>query len=85
VKVILDQDWLASLPTNIAHHLTPLSHHPFATEDAYVTIFSDFFQGNQTLFPSSKEIEVTWALIDQIKQKPLMPRRYQSLKDLTRK
>ena len=85
VKVILDQDWLASLPTNIANHLTKLSVHPFATEDAYVTIFSDFFQGNQTLFPSNKEIEVTWALIDQIKQKPLMPRRYQSLKDLTRK
>jgi glucose-6-phosphate 1-dehydrogenase len=85
VKVIIDQAWLATLPATIAQHLKQLNHHPFATEDAYVTIFSDFFQSNQTLFPSNKEIEVTWALIDQIKQKPLMPIRYQSLKDLNRK
>lgn len=85
VKVIIDQGWLDTLPLPIAQHLKQLSHHPFATEDAYVTIFSDFFQGNQTLFPSNQEIEVTWALIDQIKQKPLMPIRYQSLKDLNRK
>jgi len=85
VKVIIDQAWLATLPTTIAQHLKQLSHHPFASEDAYVTIFSDFFQGNQTLFPSNKEIEVTWALIDQVKQKPSMPIRYQSLKDLNRK
>ena len=85
VKVIIDQAWLATLPSPMAQHLKQLSQHPFATEDAYVTIFSDFFQGNQTLFPSNKEIEVTWALIDQIKQKPMMPIRYQSLKDLNRK
>jgi glucose-6-phosphate 1-dehydrogenase len=85
VKVIIDQAWLATLPTTITQHLKQLSHHPFASEDAYVTIFSDFFQGNQTLFPSNKEIEVTWALIDQVKQKPSMPIRYQSLKDLNRK
>jgi glucose-6-phosphate 1-dehydrogenase len=85
IKVIVDQAWLATLPAPMAQHLKQLSQHPFATEDAYVTIFSDFFQGNQTLFPSNKEIEVTWALIDQIKQKPIMPIRYQSLKDLTRK
>ena len=85
VKVIIDQDWLATLPLTLATHLKNLSHHPFATEEAYVTVFSDFFQGNQTLFPSNKEIEVTWSLIDQIKQKPVMPIPYQSLKDLTRK
>jgi glucose-6-phosphate 1-dehydrogenase len=85
VKVIIDQAWLATLSLPMAQHLKQLSQHPFATEDAYVTIFSDFFQGNQTLFPSNKEIEVTWALIDQIKQKPMMPIRYQSLKDLNRK
>jgi glucose-6-phosphate 1-dehydrogenase len=85
VKVIIDQDWLTSLPLNLANHLKKLMLHPFATEDAYVTVFSDFFHGNQTLFPSNKEIEVTWALIDHIKQKPLLPIRYQSLKDLNRK
>jgi glucose-6-phosphate 1-dehydrogenase len=85
VKVIIDQDWLTTLPLNLANHLRKLMVHPFATEDAYVTVFSDFFQGNQTLFPSNKEIEKTWELIDLIKQKPLLPIRYQSLKDLNRK
>ena len=85
VKVIIDHDWLTTLPLNLADHLRKLMVHPFATEDAYVTVFSDFFQGNQTLFPSNKEIEVTWELIDLIKQKPLLPIRYQSLKDLNRK
>jgi glucose-6-phosphate 1-dehydrogenase len=85
VKVIINQDWLKTLPLKLADHLRALTHHPFATEDAYVTVFSDFFQGNQTLFPSNKEIEVTWELIDQIKQKPLLPIRYRSLKDLNRK
>ena len=85
VKVIIDPNWLATLPMNLANHIRLLASHPFATEEAYVTVFSDFFQGNQTLFPSNKEIEVTWGLIDQIKQKPLMPIRYQSLHDLHRK
>jgi glucose-6-phosphate 1-dehydrogenase len=85
VKVIIDPNWLATLPMNLANHLRLLASHPFANEEAYVTVFSDFFQGNQTLFPSNKEIEVTWGLIDQIKQKPLMPIRYQSLHDLNRK
>jgi glucose-6-phosphate 1-dehydrogenase len=82
VKIIIDQEWLSTLPLDLAHHLKQLTLHPFANEEAYVTVFSDFFGGNQTLFPSNQEIEVTWALIDQIKQKPLMPIRYQSLKDL---
>ena len=85
VKVIINQDWLKTLPLKLADHLKALTLHPFATEDAYVTVFSDFLQGNQTLFPSNKEIEVTWELIDLIKQKPLLPIRYQSLKDLNRK
>lgn len=85
VKVIIDPDWLATLPASMAKHLMQLSHHPFAHEEAYVTVFSDFFQGNQTLFPSKKEIEVTWSLIDQIKQTPLMPIHYHALKDLQRK
>jgi glucose-6-phosphate 1-dehydrogenase len=85
VKVIIDQDWLATLPLNLANHLRKLMLHPFATEDAYVTVFSDLFQGNQTLFPSNKEIEVTWGLIDLIKQKLPLPIRYRALKDLIRK
>ena len=85
IKVIIDQGWLATLPQNLSQHLTKLSHHPFATEEAYVTIFSDFINGNQTLFPSSKEIVATWQLIDQIKQTPRLPIRYQSIQDLGRK
>ncbi|MEY3692128.1 MAG: Glucose-6-phosphate dehydrogenase, C-terminal domain, partial [Bacillota bacterium] len=63
-------------------HLLALSHHPFAKHDAYANVFSDMIQGNQTLFPSSNEILATWSLIDSIKQKPILPRRYQNSKDL---
>lgn len=82
IKVIIAQAWLATLPQTLRQHLTTLSQHPFSTEEAYVTIFSDFINGNQTLFPSSKEIVATWQLIDQIKQTPRLPKRYQTIQDL---
>ena len=85
IKVSFDQAWLATLPKNLSQHLTKLSQHPFSTEEAYVTIFSDFLNGNQTLFPSSKEIVATWQLVDQIKQTPRLPKRYQTIQDLVRK
>ena len=82
VNIEFDSTWYSSLPTSMQKHLLALSHHPFAKHDAYANVFSDMIQGNQTLFPSSNEILATWSLIDSIKQKPILPRRYQNSKDL---
>lgn len=82
VQVEFSKDWFSILPKPIQQHLTSLHHHPFAKHDAYATIFSDFIYGNQTLFPSNNEILATWALIDIIKQKPILPIKYQSYQDL---
>lgn len=82
VKIEFDSTWYSSLPASMQKHLLALSHHPFAKHDAYANVFSDMIQGNQTLFPSSNEILATWSLIDSIKQKPILPRRYQNSKDL---
>lgn len=82
VNIEFDSTWYSSLPASMQKHLLALSHHPFAKHDAYANVFSDMIQGNQTLFPSSNEILATWSLIDSIKQKPILPRRYQNSKDL---
>ncbi len=82
VGVTISPEWLTTLPIALQKHLIALSHHPFAKHDAYATIFADFIQGNQTLFPCSNEILATWSLIDQVKQKPILPIRYFNHKDV---
>lgn len=82
VNIEFDSTWCSTLSIPIQKHLLSLSHHPFAKHDAYANVFSDLVQGNQTLFPSNKEILATWSLIDIVKQKPILPKRYQHSKDL---
>jgi glucose-6-phosphate 1-dehydrogenase len=73
VKVSYSEDFLTMLTPALRAHFLALSKHPFAQEDAYVTIFHDFTAGNQTLFPTSEEIIATWRLIDHIKKTPRLP------------
>jgi glucose-6-phosphate 1-dehydrogenase len=62
--------------------LHPLKLLQFINEDAYVKIFKDILNQNQTLFPSSHEIEATWRLVDQIKQQRILPKLYRHENDL---
>ncbi len=82
VNVEFTDSFVATLPQALQKHLLALSQHAFAKHDAYANVFSDLIHGNQTLFPSSNEILATWALVDQVKQIPILPKRYQSIKDL---
>lgn len=69
-------------PPHTLRHLQALTRHPFAHEEAYVTIFQDFVLGNQTLFPTADEISATWRLIDDIQHTPRLPIRYQQEADV---
>jgi glucose-6-phosphate 1-dehydrogenase len=82
VKLIFSDTLLATFPQSISQHLLTLSKHPFMQEDAYVIVFKDFFDGNQTLFPSSQEIIATWQLIDHIKNTPRLPIPYRHEDDV---
>ena len=62
--------------------LQPLKTHQFLNEEAYVKIFKDILNYDQTLFPSAYEIEATWRLVDQIKQQHVLPKLYRHEKDL---
>jgi glucose-6-phosphate 1-dehydrogenase len=62
--------------------LQPLKTHQFLNEEAYVKIFKDILNHDQTLFPSAYEIEATWRLVDQIKQQHVLPKLYRHEKDL---
>lgn len=62
--------------------LHPLKLLQFINEDAYVKIFKDILNQDQTLFPSSHEIEATWRLVDQIKQQRILPKLYRHENDL---
>jgi glucose-6-phosphate 1-dehydrogenase len=85
IGVQFEESFLETLKPPLKQHMLQLHRHPFAREDAYVTIFKDWIQGNQTLFPSAGEIEATWKIIDAIKQTPNLPKPYSKLKDLLRK
>ena len=85
VGVRVEETFLDSLPLKLKEHMMQLGRHPFAREDAYVTIFRDLILGNQTLFPCAGEIEATWKIIDSIKKMPMLPKTYTKLNDLLRK
>jgi glucose-6-phosphate 1-dehydrogenase len=85
VGVRVEETFLDSLPLKLKEHMKQLGRHPFAREDAYVTIFRDLILGNQTLFPCAGEIEATWKIIDSIKKMPILPKTYTKLNDLLRK
>jgi glucose-6-phosphate 1-dehydrogenase len=78
---ISETGWDA-FPPDALTHLHALTRHPFAHEEAYVTIFQDFVLGNQTLFPTADEISATWRLIDDILQMPRLPIRYRHENDV---
>ncbi len=82
VNIEFTATWLSTLPPAIQKHLLALSHHAFAKHDAYANVFLDLIHGNQTLFPSSNEILATWSLVDQVKKFPILPKHYQTSKDL---
>lgn len=82
VELVIDDKLLQAFPSPIANHLSLLQKHPFSKEEAYVNIFRDLMVGNQTLFPSAKEIDATWKIVDLIKQEARIPVSYHSLDDL---
>lgn len=77
VKVIMHAD------NSVLHSdLNALKARTFMNEDAYVKIFKDFLDNDQTLFPSAQEIEATWRLVDVIKQARILPKLYRHENDL---
>lgn len=82
VGVHYNDVFLTNLTPTQQQHLQALQHHPFRKQEAYTTVFADLIAGNQTLFPSSKEIMATWHIIDQVKQVPVIPTPYQTSRDL---
>ena len=85
VKISYSEALLSLFPEPLKAHMLALSKHPFTQEEAYVIVFQDFIQGNQTLFPTSEEIVATWKLVDQIKATPRLPIRYRHEDDVLTK
>lgn len=82
IKISFTGDLAKIFPPALVQHCQALSKHPFAQEEAYVTVFKDFLLGNQTLFPTSKDILAMWHIVDEIKATPRLPIRYRHLEDV---
>ena len=56
--------------------LQMMHHRTMEYPEAYITIFKQFFSGDQSLFPSAEEQEIMWDLCDRIKAYPHIVTRY---------
>ncbi len=65
IGVHVNEAFLTLCTSEQQQKLKMIQHQPWVQKEAYETIFYDFIQGDQRLFPSATVITQAWTMIDQ--------------------